>query len=377
MVIGALTGAAAVGVAVVAHYDLAGSRAAVPAHTTAVAAGPAQTATVSLARLVGQTIVVRMVGRTPSASLLARVRGGQIGGVVLFSDNIGPPGPAHLIAALQAAARSGGNPPLLIAVDQEGGTVKRLPGPPTIGAPAMRTPAIARAQGIATGRSLANDAVNVDLAPVLDVAHGGFIAPRTFGSTPQTVAARGVAFAQGLRSGGVVATGKHFPGLGYAAISTDQAPVVIHASTTKLLQDLAPFRAAIAAKIPLIMVSTAVYPALGSALPAALSPQIVSRVLVGSLGFRGVVISDALATPAITHVAPVPTAAVAAINAGVDMVLVTTLSPAGADATSERAYDGVLAAAEHGRIARTRLTAAYARITALKATLLGSWTGSG
>ena len=176
----------------------------------------------SLQQLAGQLLLVRMRGTTPSAAFLQRVERGEVGGVVLFGDNLGPGGPKAAIAALQAAAKAGGQPPVLVAVDQEGGIVKRLAGPPTLAPPAMTTAAAARAQGIATGRSLRSLGIRLDLAPVLDVDHGGFIGPRTFGSTPVTVAVRGVAFADGLAARGVGATAKHFPGLGRAAVSTDE-----------------------------------------------------------------------------------------------------------------------------------------------------------
>src|SRR5579871_3195156 len=135
----------------------------------------------TLEQLVGQTIVVRMRGTTPSAAFLSRVRLGRIGGVVLYSDNYGPAGPKQLVATLQAAARAGGQPPLLIAIDQEGGIVRRLPGAPTLAPPQMDTTAIAEAQGLATARNLAGRGINVDLAPVVDVGRGGFITPRSFG----------------------------------------------------------------------------------------------------------------------------------------------------------------------------------------------------
>ena len=240
--------------------------------------GRASAASIPVAKVVGQTILVRMPGRRPTATFLARIRAGQIGGVVLFSENFGPAGPAALDAELQAAARAGGNPPLLIAIDQEGGIVKRLPGAPTLAPGEMSTPAVAAAQGQATAKNLSRFGISMDLAPVLDVGHGGFITPRTFGSTPQVVATRGTAFARGLAAGRVAATAKHFPGLGYARVSTDASSVVVGASRSALLADLLPFRTAIRSGVPLVMVSTAAYPALGATEPAALSATIVKRL---------------------------------------------------------------------------------------------------
>ena len=185
----------------------------------------------------------------------------------------------------------------------------------------MQSPLVARAQGLATARNLTAHGINVDFAPVLDVNHGGFIGPRTFGPTAAEVSSRGVAFLQGLAQGGVAATVKHFPGLGYAQNSTDGGPVTVDAPADKLYADLATFQAAVAAKAPLVMISTAIYPALRDSVPAATSPQIVETLLRGKLGYRGVVISDSLDTPGVSPFYAPGRAAVKALAAGVDLAL--------------------------------------------------------
>jgi beta-N-acetylhexosaminidase len=323
----------------------------------------------TLSQLVGQTIFARMRGTAPSASFLRRVRLGQIGGVVLFSDNYGSAGPAALVARLQQAARVGGQPPLLVAIDQEGGIVKRLPGAPTFAPPQMTSAALARSQGLATAGNLLRNGVDVDLAPVCDVGRGGFITLRTFGATPATVAVRCPAFARGLALGHVAATAKHFPGLGYAATTTDTGAITVTASRAQLQADLVPFRSAIAAHIPLVMVSTAVYPALGPAVPAATSSSIVRGILRGQLGFRGVVITDALDTPAVARYYRTGIASVRALQAGADAVIAAGVTPADADAASTSAYTTELAAARAGTLSRSLLTASYQRIVALKQSL--------
>ncbi len=251
----------------------------------------------TVSQMAGQLLLVRMHGETPSAAFLQRVSRGQIGGVVLFTDNFGPDGPKALIGRLQAAAKAGGQPPLLIAVDQEGGTVKRLPGAPSLAPREMLAPKTAEAQGEATARTLKSVGVNVDLAPVLDVGRGGFITPRSFGLRPATVAARGAAFAAGLAQGGILPTAKHFPGLGYAKLTTDAGATTVSASAAQLKADWLPFTRAIAGGIPLVMMSTAIYPALGSKSPAALSPKVVADLR--GLGFTGAIVTDALDTPAV------------------------------------------------------------------------------
>lgn len=315
--------------------------------------------------MVGQLMLVRMQGRLPSASFRARIRRGEIGGIVLFADNYGPAGPAALIDALQGVAIEAGQPRPLIAIDQEGGVVRRLAGAPSLAPPQMTNARIAEAQGLATARNLKSSGIDVDLAPVLDVGRGGFITERTFGSTPEQVANRGVAFARGLSSGGVIATGKHFPGLGYARSNTDNEPTTVHATRAELTADLLPFRRAIAGGLKMVMMSTAVYPGFGADLPAACSTRVVTDVLRQELGFRGVVITDDLQTLGVTHLLSTTEAATKAIGAGVDMVLAAGL-PVHADRTSKAVYRALVAAAKRGTLSRRRVADAYAHVLALR-----------
>jgi beta-N-acetylhexosaminidase len=332
-------------------------------------AGRAEPARPSLREEVGQLMLVRMHGRTPSPSFLARIRRGEIGGVVLFADNYGFRGPAQLTTTLQRAARQGGQPPLLIAIDQEGGLVKRLPGAPSLAPPQMRSATIAEAQGFATASNLRRSGANLDLAPVLDVGRGGFITPRAFGSNPAQVAARGPAFAIGLAKGGIAASAKHFPGLGYATLSTDVSAATVHATRAQLLDDLVPFRTAIRAGVGTVMVSTAVYPSLAPRVPAADSRAIVSGLLRRRLGFRGVIISDALETPAVNRYFLTPEAARRAVAAGVDLVLAAGVTGdyADTDGASVSTYDALATAVRSGRLARATVQSAYSRVLALKA----------
>jgi beta-N-acetylhexosaminidase len=322
-------------------------------------------APVPLARIVGQLMLVRMQGKAPSSAFRARIRRGEIGGVVLFADNYGPAGPAALVAQLQRIALDAGQPRLLIAIDQEGGVVRRLPGAPTLRPSQMTNARIAGSQGLATAQNLKRNGIGVDLAPVLDVGRGGFITERTFGSTPLQVANRGSAFARGLASGGVIATGKHFPGLGYAESNTDNAPTIVRATRAQLLADLLPYRRTIAEGLKIVLVATAVYPALGDHLPAVCSPRVVTSLLRHDLGFGGLVITDDLNTPGVTHFLPTPDAAVHAVAAGVDMVLTAGL-PREADRNSTAVYSALVAAATNKTLSRRRVAEAYAHVLALK-----------
>jgi beta-N-acetylhexosaminidase len=330
------------------------------------AAAPAQN--VSTARMVGQELMVSMTGTVADAALLARIRAGQVGGVILYSDNItSPTQVAALTAQLQNAATAGGNPPLLISTDQEGPTVKRLPwAPPTLAPAQMGAagPTVSESQGHATGIALHEVGINVDLAPVADVAHStsAFIwqQQRSFGMNAQTVTENTAAFAEGLQAAGVAATAKHFPGLGSALTDTDYAQQALQLTT----EDLAPYHTLIADQIPLIMVSLATYTNVDRFSVAALSPPIITGLLRDGLNFQGVVITDDLQRPTGQDTAQ---AAIAASQAGADIILVSTTEDGGSTA-----YAAMLTAAQAGQISGPMIAEAYKRILALKANYAAS-----
>jgi len=218
--------------------------------------------------------------------------------------------------------------PLLLMSDQEGGLVKRLAGPPALSAAQMGAAGarVSRAQGRATAASLGDAGINVDLAPVLDVARaGGTIAEteRGFGATAARVIASAVPFAEGLRGGGVLAAAKHFPGLGTAGENTDFAVQRIGLSKRDLRAvDERPYRRFIAAGGEMVMLSTAIYPAY-SPRPAAFARPVATGELRGRLGFEGVSITDALESAAVRDFGGPAAAATAAAGAGTDLLLFT------------------------------------------------------
>lgn len=319
----------------------------------------------AVAGIAGQSVMVRMEGRA-TAELLDQARSGVIGGVILFppSDIAGDRLAAEL-RRLQAAARQGGYPPLLVAIDQEGGIVERLPALPpqlspfTLAQNDDRQAALL--EGRATGFQLREIGIDVNLAPVLDVplSEDQFMAPRAFGSTPEQVSRLALAFATGQRREGVAATGKHFPGLGRAIENTDFAPTSVETSRAGLRADLQPFRAAIEQGIDLIMLSSAVYPAFGGRGPAVFSPAIATDLLRGELGFAGVTISDDLLAPAIATEYPRREAAMRASAAGVDVLLFAARDAPGIAA-------GLAGAVKAGDLEETALRESCARIVELK-----------
>jgi beta-N-acetylhexosaminidase len=296
--------------------------------------------------LAGQRTIVGFPGTSIPLPVSRGIRNGRIGGVILFSDNI-PSRTAvqRLTRRLQAISRP--KPlrayPLLIMTDQEGGLVKRISGAPKTSAAEMgrRGPAFARRQGRLTGKNLRNAGINVNLAPVLDVARpGGNIAAtdRGFGSTVRGVVRSAIPFATALEANGVAATAKHFPGLGSVKLNTDNAVQRVRLSKATLRTvDEAAYRPFIRARGDLAMVGTAIYPAF-SGRPAAFSRRIVTGELRERLGFRGVTVTDALGTVAARAFGGPRRVTPAAAHAGMDLMLFSDYSSAlrGQDAMADR-----------------------------------------
>jgi beta-N-acetylhexosaminidase len=358
------TGAAAIASGGASTVPLAPS--ASPRHVT-VAGSP------TLGQMVGQKLMIRMEGATPSADLLGRVSRGEVGGVILFGENITSANAlVALTKRLHAAAAAGGQPPLLIAVDQEGGSIKRIPwAPPTMSPPDMGRSgdaSVARGQGASTGVALHDLGIDIDLAPVADVpsstASFMYKAGRTFSFDASTTASLADAFASGLESKGVLPAMKHFPGLGYATLNTDSNVVTINASKAALAPGLLPYRTSIGHGIPLIMLSNATYPAYDGANAAGWSNAIATTLLREDLGFTGVSITDSLDGTAQARGTSSDALALRATKAGTDIILVT-----GSEATTKSVYSTLLDDALKGAIPRATLRASYDRILALKAGL--------
>jgi len=335
-----------------------------------VLTGSAFAAAPTTAQMVGQRMVVAVAGTTAKPAILARIRAGQVGGVILFGDNIRTATQLRrLTARLQKAARAGGRPRLLIATDQEGGLVRRLPwAPPRASAQQLGATSAAHIQtvGRRAGTALRAAGINVDLAPVADVpsSSSNFLQAqhRAYSTSRFSVAADAAAFAQGLEAGRVQPAFKHFPGLGRAGpVSTDEGLVEIGASRTQIRHGLLPYEVARRRALhPVVMLSTAVYPAL-SPRAAAWSKAIAGTLLRHDLGFKGATITDSLTSAAAVRRTSASALAVKSARVGVDLLLVT-----GPASSSRAAYTAVLQAARSGAIPLANLRASYARILKLK-----------
>jgi beta-N-acetylhexosaminidase len=332
-------------------------------------AAPDPVAGLSDAQLAGQRVVVGFNGTSAPGFVLDRIARGELGGVILFSRNIRSRGQVRsLTASLQrAAANAPGGGKALVMVDQEGGQVSRVPGPP------RRSPAqvgssgrtsVARHEGRATGRNLAGVGINVDLAPVVDVARPGTNMEqlgRSYGGDTGLVSSLAAAFASGLRTSGVLSCAKHFPGLGLARGDEDFHLNRITESLDQLRTiDEPPFTAA---GTELVMVSTGIYPALDSA-PALFSRRITTGELRAHLGFGGTTITDDLEVPAISRRGSPGERAMSAAAAGNDILLFAQSPGAGISAAS-----ALRRALGSGKLDRTQFQTSTRRVLDLRSRL--------
>lgn len=256
-----------------------------------------------------------------------------VGGFVIFGqpDAAAAPGIARGLASMRAAAAADGEVAPWMSTDEEGGYIQRLahvvgPLPAPRQMPVRWTPDQARAALTAHAAALRALGIDMDLAPVLDVAPPGDQvadeADRAFSDDPAVVSDYGIAYLAGLRDGGVTAVVKHFPGLGHADANTDLAAATDPPLRSLEGDDLLPFGAAVAAQVPVVMIGHVRVPGLSGLVPASLSPA-TYRLLRADLHFTGVAMTDALDAKAISAAGYTqPGAVVAAIRAGADIAMI-------------------------------------------------------
>jgi beta-N-acetylhexosaminidase len=321
---------------------------------------------------IGAVMVFSWRGAIPTESVLPVLARDQVGGVLLFTANFG--GYAADLKVLNdrlqevASSRCSAHP-ILVMLDEEGGAVSNVKdpwAPPWAREIALRGPDHVRDLERANGAGLAAAGVGLNLAPVADVRtnpRDGIIGDRSFGSSPSVVAPSVAAAVEGLHEGGVGATVKHFPGLGGAAGDPHVAiPTDPESETQWRAVQLPGFKAGIDAGADAVMVTAMYTPGLGSgSTPALFSSAIVGR-LRGELGFSGVIATDSLSMWGIGQKWSLPEAAVMALAAGDDMLLLGAAYPADEDA----AVAAVRAAVLSGRLDRTRLHESAVRVNALR-----------
>ena len=318
------------------------------------------TTSLTLEQQVGQLVVMSFRGTKAPAYVLDALRAKRSAGVILFGANV--VSPDQVRALTLSLRRAGGRP--LVAVDQEGGRVRRVAWVgPVLAEPQQVASSTVRSGAAAAARELRALGITVNLAPVADVpsVRSAAIATRAFSHDPAVASASVRAAVRGWRAGGVAATAKHFPGIGAAVENTDDAVVRILRSRVELERvDLAPFRAAVTAGVPLVMVGHARYPALDRFRIASQSEPIIEGLLRGELGFDGVVVTDSLEARASLSTGSLAQVAERSVRAGADLLLLTGRG------SYQPVYDHLLAVARTDPAFGNRIRESAARVLVLK-----------
>ena len=319
---------------------------------------------------VGQLLLAGIEGTTAGEDAVYAVQTVQVGGLILFRRNIESCAQtAGLVSDLKALNE--GYIPMLISADEEGGTVSRMPAGEVLDLPSasyfgkFEDPSLALQLGQALAAQCSALGVNTDFAPVADVwsnPDNTVIGKRAYGTEPELVAKLVPNVAEGLTQGGVIPVVKHFPGHGDTAVDSHYDLPVVTKTLEELEElELIPFRAAIESGAPAVMVAHLLVREIDDTLPATLSPKVVDGLLRSELGFNGVVFTDDLTMGAISNTYGMGEAAVLAIEAGCDVLLVCH----GTD-NLKAAYEALLEAVNSGRISLERLDDSVYRILKLK-----------
>ncbi len=290
----------------------------------------------TLEQQIGQLIIAGFHGTTVSPEITELIQRRHIGGIILFARNIREPEQTlELTTRLQALAKEAGHVyPLLIAVDQENGVVRRLGQGSTVFPGSMAVAATGSTEleyeiAQATARELRALGMNMNLAPVLDANNNPanpVIGVRSFGEDPHSVADYGVAAIQGYQDAGVMSCAKHFPGHGDTITDSHLAlPTIPHTLERLDEVELVPFKAAIASGVDSIMIGHPTFPRLTDSqnIPATISPRIVRDVLRNQMGYDGVVVTDDMEMRAITETVGTERGVVLALKAGNDLACVS------------------------------------------------------
>lgn len=315
-----------------------------------------------------QLLVVGFPGTEVTPELARMLEEGPVGGVLLYSRNIaGPEQLTTLITALQRLAAAGGSGvPLLVAVDQEGGSVRRIrEGVPEVPGARMAAADYSAEQvrGLfrAQAEILLRLGINTNLAPVADVIDdpSSFLYERSYGGDPAVVGEYVSAIVEGQEAAGLISVVKHFPGHGSAVGDSHvgSAPSALDLEEFRAVH-LRPFEAALGAAVPAVLVSHLVAEGLGEEVPSTLSSEVIEGILRGELGFAGVVVTDDMEMSGLPGGAG---SAADAVAAGADLVIV------GHTAAEQRAaLEALVAAVESGRLTAERLDSAVDRVLHLK-----------
>jgi beta-N-acetylhexosaminidase len=326
-------------------------------------------------RDLGQLLIGSFNGTSVPVEWRSLAREFELGGAILFGRNVeAPEQVAELASDVEAL---GSSMPLWVSVDQEGGRVARLKEPFTKWPP-MATLGRAGSEELAArfARALAQElkavGITLDYAPVLDIhtnPRNPVIGDRALAERAEEVARLGAVIVRTLQSEGVAACGKHFPGHGDTSQDSHfEVPLVEHPPDRLRAVEFVPFRAAIAERVAFIMTAHVHVPSLDEERIATLSPVVITSILREELGFEGVILSDDLEMQAVSAKIAVPAAAVQAIKAGCDGVLICS----GNVDVQAAALEALVKAVESGELSTARVDDAYKRQRAAKERFLAA-----
>lgn len=333
----------------------------------------------TLKEKIGQMFMVGLRSEEPTQEEKQLLKDYPFGGFILFSHNLKEP--RQILSLCRSLWETSNEDPPFIAIDQEGGRVHRLPAPFTHFPPAAllgRTgnPDLAYRFGLAAARELSAVGINLNFAPVLDVhsnPNNPVIGDRSLGPDPKQVTTLGWSVIGGLRDGGTIPCGKHFPGHGDTAQDSHlELPVVEKHVTSLQTVELPPFIHACRNQVESLMTAHVLYPALDSTYPATLSHAITGKLLRQQIGYDGVVFGDDMEMKAISKNYPLREAVSRGVHAGVDVLLFCHRKEGAIEA-----FEFLCHAAEKEEQTRMRVEESYQRIRKLKERHLKNFRGVG
>ncbi|WP_042478930.1 beta-N-acetylhexosaminidase [Bacillus ndiopicus] len=319
---------------------------------------------------IGQMMFAGVTGTMLQQETSSLIHDFKVGGMILYANNLETPQQSITLINDLMAANVDNRHPLFIGTDQEGGTVARLPGPlknfPTnkiIGN--INQPQFSFEVGKLLGEQLRAFGFNLDFAPVMDVnsnPNNPVIGDRSFSNNPNIVSELGIQTMKGLESKQVIPVIKHFPGHGDTSVDSHlELPKVTKSLEDLNKMELIPFKAAIENGADVVMVAHILLPKIDQKYPASMSKEIITGILRDQIGFNGVVMTDDMTMGAITNHFDIGQAAVDAVKAGNDIILI---AHSASNVTS--AIEAVKAAINNGEIAEDRINESVRRIIQLK-----------
>lgn len=326
--------------------------------------------TMSINEKIGQMFIIGFEGYEPDEYIKELIVKNHVGGIILFSKNISTVEQTKILINELNQLNSENKVKLFMSVDEEGGMVSRIPKEMGAFEAAWDVGSTgdliyAYEHGKAIGTTLKSLGFNVDFAPVLDVnsnPNNPVIGTRAFSNDPYVVRDMAVQVYKGLKEEGIIAVGKHFPGHGDTSVDSHLAVPVIDKSLKQLEEiELIPFEYAIKEEIPMIMTSHLMMPQLDGKEVASLSEIIMKDILRGKLNFNGVTISDDMVMGGITENYRVEEGTVKAIEAGQDMVILSS-----GYENQIAAIEAVKKAVNDGRISEEKINESVYRILTLK-----------